>query len=56
MSSPYRTEPPGARDDAFRILLRVEKAGAYASILLDQAEERFSDSRDVALLHKIESS
>lgn len=46
-----RPEPASARAAAYEILLRVECAGAYASILLDRREERLSDPRDGALLH-----
>jgi 16S rRNA (cytosine967-C5)-methyltransferase len=38
---------------AIEILLRVEQAGAYASVLLDHREPRFGDGRDAALLHEL---
>jgi len=41
------------RGRAHEILLRVERAGAFASILLDKAEPAFADRRDAALLHEI---
>jgi 16S rRNA (cytosine967-C5)-methyltransferase len=47
------TEPVDARQEAVRILDRVERAGAYASILLENAEPRFKDRRDRALLHAL---
>lgn len=42
-----------ARSAAFRILWRVEAAGALADILLDGAESRLDDPRDASLLHEI---
>jgi 16S rRNA (cytosine967-C5)-methyltransferase len=55
---PYATPPgsaagPSARAVAVEILLRVEQAGAYASVLLDHREPRFGDPRDAALLHEL---
>jgi 16S rRNA (cytosine967-C5)-methyltransferase len=47
------TRPPGAREAALEILLRVERSGAYASVLLDAWEPRLSDPRESALLHEI---
>ena len=48
-----RTDSEAARQAAFEILLRVETAGAYASILLDQHEGAVRDRRDSALLHEV---
>jgi 16S rRNA (cytosine967-C5)-methyltransferase len=47
------TERNEARHSAFEILLRVEQAGAYASVLLDHRENRQRDPRDAALLHAL---
>jgi 16S rRNA (cytosine967-C5)-methyltransferase len=47
------TEQSGARQTAFEILLRVEQAGAYASVLLDHRESQQRDPRDAALLHAL---
>jgi len=47
------TESVDARQEAVRILDRVERAGAYASVLLENAEPRFRDHRDRALLHAL---
>ena len=47
------SEPADARQEAVRILDRVERAGAYASVLLENAEPRFGDRRDRALLHAL---
>ena len=43
----------GARSLALRILLRVEREGSFASILLDGLEGRLADRREAALLHEI---
>jgi len=51
--SPRRTDTTSARSVAFRILLRVESSGAFASILLEQREAHIEDGRDAALLHEI---
>jgi 16S rRNA (cytosine967-C5)-methyltransferase len=48
-----KTDGARVRELARDILLRVEQAGAFASILLDQAEQRLSDRRDSALLHEM---
>ncbi len=42
---------PDPRREAVRILDRVNRSGAYASVLLANAEPRFRDRRDRALLH-----
>ena len=44
---------PNPRREAFRILRRVETAGAFASVLLDGAAVRLRDPREVALLTEI---
>jgi 16S rRNA (cytosine967-C5)-methyltransferase len=44
---------PNPRREAFRILRRVEDAGAYASILLEGSAARVGDPREVALLTEI---
>lgn len=44
-------EKLSARRLAWWVLLRVERGGAYASILLDRYERRVGDPRDAALLH-----
>jgi 16S rRNA (cytosine967-C5)-methyltransferase len=36
-----------------RILVRVERAGAYASILLDRTAPQIPDPRDAALMHEL---
>ncbi len=41
------------RQEAVRILDRVERGGAYASALLEHVEPRFRDRRDRALLHAL---
>jgi 16S rRNA (cytosine967-C5)-methyltransferase len=41
------------RSRAIDILLRVEKAGAWASVLLEHAEAQIDDRRDRALLHEL---
>jgi len=46
------TRPPTAREAAFEVLLRVERSGAYASVLLDAWETRLEDPREGALLHE----
>ena len=50
---PPRTEPGGPREEAYRILLRVETAGAFAGILLERAVPAVRDPRDAALLHEL---
>jgi 16S rRNA (cytosine967-C5)-methyltransferase len=47
-----RAESPDVRETALDILQRVEQ-GAFASILLDDAEPRFRDRRDERLLHAL---
>jgi 16S rRNA (cytosine967-C5)-methyltransferase len=44
--------PDGARSAAARILLRVEREGAWASVLLDRFERRLGDPREAGLLHE----
>ena len=44
---------PNPRREAFRILRRVEDAGAFASILLEGSGARLKDAREVALLTEI---
>jgi 16S rRNA (cytosine967-C5)-methyltransferase len=51
--SSARTPETDPRAAAFRILLRVERAGAWASVLLDREEARLADRRDVGLLHAL---
>lgn len=46
-------DPGAAREAAFIILDRIERSGAWASALLQQAEPRLADARDAALLHEI---
>lgn len=41
------------RGSALRILARVDRGGAYADILLDREQRRFSDPRDRALLTEL---
>ncbi|GAB4371107.1 MAG: 16S rRNA (cytosine(967)-C(5))-methyltransferase RsmB [Deltaproteobacteria bacterium] len=41
------------RAAALRILVRVDRGGAFADILLDRAQRRFSDPRDRALLTEL---
>ncbi len=56
-----RAGPPGpeggtaipVRAAALRILVRVDRGGAYADILLDRAQRRFPDPRDRALLTEL---
>jgi len=48
-----RAEPDGPREEACRILLRVERAGAFAGILLERAVPAVRDPRDAALLHEL---
>jgi 16S rRNA (cytosine967-C5)-methyltransferase len=48
-----RTDEGGARRAAFDILLRVERGGAYASVLLERHESRQDDPREAALLHEL---
>jgi len=43
----------GARDIAFKILLRVEQKGAFASLLLEDRERQIGDRREAALLHEL---
>jgi len=52
LSASRRTEPARARSAAYEILLRVERAGAWASALLEQREAHLFDRRDAALLHE----
>jgi len=47
-----RPARPDARQAAFEILLRVDEAGAYASVLLERTEGRLDDPREAALLHE----
>ena len=47
------TDPGGARLLAFDILLRVDTAGAYAGILLDDRQRGLQDRREGALLRRI---
>ncbi len=44
---------PNPRREAFRILRRVEDAGAFASVLLETRSAEIRDPRDVALLTEI---
>ncbi len=44
---------PNPRREAFRILRRVEDAGAFASVLLDSRSAEIRDPREVALLTEI---
>ncbi len=44
---------PDARREAFRILRRVEDAGAFASVLLEHRARELHDPRDVALLTEV---
>ena len=44
---------PSTRAEASRILLRVEREGAWASVLLARAEAHLADAREAALLHEI---
>jgi len=48
-----RADFKGPRGRAFEILNRVERAGAFASILLGHAESEMDEPRDAALLHDI---
>lgn len=45
--------PSPARAEAWRILLRVEREGAWASALLAHREGHLGDSREAGLLHEI---
>jgi len=45
--------PPEPRREAFRILRRVEDAGAFASVLLEHRAAGLSDPRDAGLLTEI---
>ena len=45
--------PPEPRNEAYRILRRVEDAGAFASVLLEHRTGGFPDPRDAALLTEI---
>jgi 16S rRNA (cytosine967-C5)-methyltransferase len=45
--------PPEPRREAYRILRRVDDAGAFASVLLEHRTAGFSDPRDAALLTEI---
>ena len=45
--------PPSPRREAFRILRRVEDAGAFASVLLERPAVELNDPRDVSLLVEI---
>jgi len=42
-----------ARSLAFEVLLRVQRSGAWASVLLDRRERELSDPREAGLLHEI---
>jgi len=44
---------PNPRREAFRILRRVEDAGAFASVLLEGSAARLRDPREVALLTEL---
>jgi 16S rRNA (cytosine967-C5)-methyltransferase len=44
---------PNPRREAFRILRRVEEAGAFASVLLEGSAAKLQDGREVALLTEI---
>lgn len=44
-----KSEAGDGREQAFRILLRVETSGAFASILLDRLPEKALDPRDLRL-------
>jgi 16S rRNA (cytosine967-C5)-methyltransferase len=46
-------DAPAPRRIAFDILLRVETAGAYASVLLERSAAEAKDPRDVRLNHRI---
>jgi len=46
-------DAPNPRREAFRILRRVEDAGAFASVLLENRSAGFEDPRDVALLTEL---
>ncbi len=46
-------ETATSRSAAMEILVRVERSGAWASILLDRAESRMPDERDAALMHEL---
>jgi 16S rRNA (cytosine967-C5)-methyltransferase len=50
---PSSSEAGPARAEAFRILRRVDREGAFAGVLLESAERRLPDRRDAALLHEI---
>jgi 16S rRNA (cytosine967-C5)-methyltransferase len=43
----------GAREIAFKILLRVEQKGAFASLLLEGRERQLGERREAALLHEL---
>lgn len=47
------TDAQDPRAEALRILRRVDGEGAYAGVLLEQAERRIAEPRDAALLHEI---
>jgi len=46
-------DPHNPRREAFRILKRVEDAGAFASVLLEKRTKEFEDPRDAALLTEL---
>ena len=46
-------DAPNPRREAFRILKRVEDAGAFASVLLEKRAAVFDDPRDAALLTEL---
>ncbi len=51
--TPWAEPLHGVRRRAQVILQRVETAGAFASVLLEQHESELRDRRDAALLHRI---
>ena len=46
-------DAPNPRREAFRILKRVEDAGAFASVLLEKRSAELDDPRDAALLTEL---